>query len=684
MGTIFGALPGWWSGVSDGRALSPCIHLNEWHRLLLETGFSGCDTATPVLNSEVIPMSAFVSQAIDDRLTILRAPLKAKVPLLDVTGAGDGELVLLGGNSSLTSKLITELKKISYPHWSQHIKIARSLAELSTSRINSGTTILSLLELEQPFFKDLKDSSWTFFKSILQDSGPILWVSSGRHSQNPYANMMVGLLRSAKQEIPTLEMQCFDIDDASTIDALDLVETLLRLKALSLWRRRDGSDSLLMTMEPELTLRANGSLIIPRIYENSEMNDRFNSSRRPIFNGSGGNGVDSNLSIAGVEEGRVCLHEVPLGLSSGLNRIFTTHSLWSAVRVSRFGLMHLVLGQDHENGSRSIALTSEHSMTVAQSSEPSISISVPEGKGAAFVLLLAYHMLAAYILEGLPAGSTILILDASKTFALVLNEVAKISGLRTKFSTTSAKPPNPDWIVVHPMTTQLALQALVPSDTTSFVDFSLDSTQSSIGIRLKGLMSGGCQYHNRDTMFGARATWTPPKEHFEDMQNRLRQCVSRALASLHEHRISASSLLLDGSPPQVLPLEPDTVIHWPSSRSSLPVRIRPADTQIALSPSKTYWLAGLSGGLGLLLCEWLIHHGARCIAISSRNPMIESAWLEKMHGLGATVMVYPWYVIIIIFWSEGCAVGFYNLLHHLLTMPVLQRYDRQGSTDRVV
>ncbi|KAG4218178.1 Polyketide synthase-nonribosomal peptide synthetase, partial [Phytophthora cactorum] len=46
-GLIFGGLPGWWLGYDDGRALSPCIEIEKWEDLLLETGFSGIHTAIP-------------------------------------------------------------------------------------------------------------------------------------------------------------------------------------------------------------------------------------------------------------------------------------------------------------------------------------------------------------------------------------------------------------------------------------------------------------------------------------------------------------------------------------------------------------------------------------------------------------------------------------------------------------
>lgn len=70
------------------------------------------------------------------------------------------------------------------------------------------------------------------------------------------------------------------------------------------------------------------------------------------------------------------------------------------------------------------------------------------------------------------------------------------------------------------------------------------------------------------------------------------------------------------------------------------VCVEPVDHQPLFQCDKTYWLVGLTGDLGLSLCEWMARRGARHIALSSRQPNVDCAWLEHFRSLGATVKIF--------------------------------------------
>lgn len=186
LGTIFGAFPGWWVGAGEGRTRSPCVSPKEWDGLLRATGFSGCDTVTPVRNVHVMPMFVFVSQAVDTRVEFLRKPLSSTLSLFkDAATLGGQDLVLLGGCSSWTSKLITQLMSILRFQWRDSITVARSLDDIRSVAVKSTTTVLSILDLDEPVLANTSKSSWESLKWLLQEAGTIMWVSSGRRARTP-------------------------------------------------------------------------------------------------------------------------------------------------------------------------------------------------------------------------------------------------------------------------------------------------------------------------------------------------------------------------------------------------------------------------------------------------------------------------------------------------------------------
>ncbi|KAF3039877.1 hypothetical protein E8E12_002483 [Didymella heteroderae] len=84
-----------------------------------------------------------------------------------------------------------------------------------------------------------------------------------------------------------------------------------------------------------------------------------------------------------------------------------------------------------------------------------------------------------------------------------------------------------------------------------------------------------------------------------------------------------------------------TIIHDVVSDkgTTAQIRVQPVDHGQLFQCDKAYWLVGLTGDLGLSLCQWMITKGARHIALSSRHPKVDPAWLTHFRSLGATVKV---------------------------------------------
>ncbi|KAF3763037.1 hypothetical protein M406DRAFT_20609, partial [Cryphonectria parasitica EP155] len=640
MGTIFGAFPGWWLGAAEGRTLSPCVDLAQWDHLLRNTGFSGCDTVAPVRNSLVMP-----PVAVNGNINFLRDPLSAPVsPLGEDALMVHQDLLLLGGSSLLTSRLVGQLKSVLGHYW-RAIKTARTLSDVVSMKISSNTTVMGLVELDGPVFEDLNNSDWEALKTLLHDAGTILWVSRGRRAENPYANMLVGLVRSARKEIPTLDIQCFDVEAESALNTRQLAETLLRLRATTMWQRRDGQESMLMTVEPELIQDQSGSLIIPRVISSQEMNDWYNSLQRPISKPASIQDDQENVGIM-VDDGQgVFLRQEPMPQGGEQRRIRATHSLCSAVRVARLGFMHLILGQECLSGDQVAVLSSKHTLMFDSDRGLAMPVVVEKGQEAAFVTLLAHHLLSSMILEDLAEEEVVIIHEPKKDFAVVVAEEAERRGVLVQFTSSSTTASEPGWYSIHPASPDRVINAMIPANTAAFLDLSGDDANTLAGARLRSLLPSYCRQCSMRNMFSACTTWAPHGRQLQIVQTRLRDCVSRASAHLAGPGISTTTTVcLDAlaqtshnDPPRLSPL---SVIDWSRPASQIPVQVQDAGSQVRFSSSKTYWLAGLSGGLGLLLCEWMVRQGAKYVVISSRRPKVAESWLAKMRSVGAHVKVF--------------------------------------------
>ncbi|KAI0808888.1 hypothetical protein GGR55DRAFT_689814 [Xylaria sp. FL0064] len=544
MGTIFGALPGWWLGAQDGRILTPCINLASWDAMLRAKGFSGCDTLIQKYDGAVMPMVVFTSQAVDSRVNFLRAPLSIPMPLFQ----GDSkmvkeDLIILGGRDPRTSGLIEPLRSLLSSQWGDRI-----------STVPSKSTLLSLLDLEKPIFD-----------ACLQQANSLLWVSSNRRSENPHANMMIGLLR-------------LDFESHEQETAQNIADALLTFKAAAIWQRQDQHDDLHLTIEPELVLENDGTLVIPRIVMNQEMNDR-------------------GLCLKGLQ---LCWQKAAVSQRSSGSMVRVTHSLRSALRIPKLGFMHLALGRN---------LDSNDQLTLP--------VPVPA----------AYQLLANLLVSDAPYGATVMVHEAGET------------GVNIVLTTVSTARLNSGWHHVHPMAPDRQLLDLIPKVSAVFCDLSTDQSSRAAGSCLKACLPNYCSVYDYSSIFADSSICEPLHVQLPYLQNLLGDCISRRLAALDGLSRSIASVPLDAFNKDHggHPLD---IIEWAIPAPGITARVRPADSQVHFSENKTYWLSGLSGSLGLLLCEWMIHRGARYVVISSRAPKVKEQWQAKMRHLGANVRTF--------------------------------------------
>lgn len=640
------------STISNGQGVAPTLNLVEWDALLRQTGFSGCDRSTyePAQARDWLADAAvFSSQAVDARQTFLRHPLDHPVESeLFQAGTLIPDLIILGGTVLKSSRLVEDIKRMVSRHCGR-IRSAARLSELSHLEVSSTTTVLSLSQLDAPTLANLGEVEWEALKKVLMTAGVLLWVTSGRRAEDPFANMVVGLLRSVVREVPSLQYQVLDLEGTRGMPSPQvLAEALLRFQAETTWSKEGD---LSTSVENELVIDSENSAWIPRLILNDPMNLRYNSLKRSVMAD-----VDPHVEAVGLEpksnfSGFVVKQEPVRQLSSDTPMLEVTQSLVSAIRVAEFSCLFPLLGRSRASGRQVLTLSSRNCSVVALKDEVSVDVDLMPGSEAAFLAGVVYLILTHAIYRGLSAGEFVLIYEPPMELATVLADEASRQGISVTFVTSTPEGTEPTrnkslWRRIHPSAPSRGLSGLVSRCPSVFVDFGTSTTDLYTTNRIRSLLPVHCRRGSIQTLFSSKA-FMPPVPQSGQIRQCLHQAVDYASSKLGEGLFTGlpSTITLGslGESSQDQAISPWAMVDW-KQNTCLPMKIRPKDTQIAFSGERTYWLAGLSRGLGLALCEWMFRRGARYFVISSRNPQIDPVWLAEMLQIGATVKIASWYV----------------------------------------
>jgi len=189
-----GGLSGWWLGVNDGRPYSPCITPSRWNRALRKAGFSGVDAITPAQDLHSNPFSVIASQAVDNRMDQLRRPLNPTRSQLE-----SSTLHVLGGLQLDTLKIVDDVYE-AVGHMFTDVIIIDTLDDILDAGIMPDATVLNLLDLDEPVFKDMTPNRLKALQLLVQNARNLLWVTYAQERENPWANASVGFLRSVAAE----------------------------------------------------------------------------------------------------------------------------------------------------------------------------------------------------------------------------------------------------------------------------------------------------------------------------------------------------------------------------------------------------------------------------------------------------------------------------------------------------
>ena len=612
---IVSSLPGWFLGIEDGRVWTPTISEGQWDDLLKKTGFSGVDaTARDSDDDADYCFSVMTSQAVDERVAVLRKPLRfssitPRLSKLVIIGSISGEVADVAARSAELLKSITD--EATFIASLDHI-------EQNGLEIPLGASVICLNDLDIPAFEGMTQGRFNGLQKLFISAKHLLWITRGARGDAPYANMIVGLGRSILLESKDIRLQIVDLPVKDIPNPIMLAEALIRLACPDL----TGFQEVLWSTEHELAIE-NGAVYIPRILPNEDLNARLNSDRRTVTKSVA---LDENvLNVSRAQNGVVLRKMRREDTSAKMSQIQIRTVASSAYPFSTSDNQsaYLVLGTVVGTAKNVLTLSSLNSSVLSVPKYQTFDWENTEGTVGLF-----YNLIASLISES--------VVDAAEGRLWIhhldedLIEFVIKAARRNKidlFLTTSTPTTDERLTSVHPYINKRDLEELVPSGIGTFV-----STEISAGARLeKGFQSLLKPTVKIRRLFETTETAKSVALSF-NMSSLLRFLKLYEVGAIGN--TTASSVSLEQLSHLSGNVRATSIIDWSISQT-VSLQLHPLNHYSLFSIDKTYLLVGLTGDLGLSLCNWMIEHGARHVVLTSRRPQVDLESLRHLQRKGA-------------------------------------------------
>lgn len=251
-------------------------------------------------------------------------------------------------------------------------------------------------------------------------------------------------------------------------------------------------------------------------------------------------------------------------------------------------------------------------------------------------------LVAMAVCDPLFAGDTLVVHNAPGQFQHTINAQAETQGLNVVYYSDAAGAES----AVHlpPYLSRAKAKELLPWDVRAFVRLADSVHRASTNEQmLMDILPRHVRRTTAGSLFSVKAS---PLASSSGGQQKLRDLLQKALNYAQDkvsrnqsslHPIALEALLEQ----QVSSDGPSTIIEWNAGTSHL-AQVSRLDPGSVFKRDKTYWLVGLSGALGISLCDWMIKHGARHLILTSRNPQITPEWIKNHERNGVKVAIMPW------------------------------------------
>lgn len=622
-----GGLPGWWLGADSGRTWSPCVTALEWHELLLQSGFSGVEASTPEDDMLPRPFGVLLSRAVDDRLRLLIEPSADTSPVSDIR-----DLIIVTGTALETIRLSQAVLRILKKHC-KSITTVKTLDEVAAMKTPPALlSVLSLIEVEQPVFKELSPASFKGLKHLFSMAQNVIWVTRGAADTEPYANITIGLGRAVKMEMPHIRMQFIDFDADAKLNAYIIADELLRLQVLGSVEK-DGCD-ILWSQEMEVRVDSTGRMVIPRIKPNHQWNNSYNSSRRDIFEEV--NPHTEPVRVQEVTSSGYRLGRYTLANTSGFNvhenmvNVQVQYTASSPVPIGTTSLYPMI-GLDLSSRKQVITLSDTLGSIVQVAKRSTIPF---EGSNAgspeSFIEAMSAYLLSYFIIDNAENNANILLVNLNPAFIVHFKALAANKTINVRSLSSSPDLTGLDSTYLHPLASKEIIR------------------QTILGEICVVVYAGSSEFVNRLTRHLPNPPGIVNVHAFQARMGSASRIADAYINVLHDSVKAATQVKIDARSSIQLaesfvkvPMK-GAIIDWiTADKISLPL---PQPDSVPLCrPDRTYLLFGLggSGGLGLSLAEWLVTQGARYIILTSRNPKSDPVWVAKHAAQGTRIELIP-------------------------------------------
>ncbi|KAJ5788006.1 hypothetical protein N7457_002996 [Penicillium paradoxum] len=199
---IFGTLSGWWNGENDGRKWGPRLTEAQWDAQLREQDFSGLDLCFRDHSTDDYSISLMMSTANPPPVSRIHDDVVIVVP-------PNSNASVNNVASKLANALASQLSSVSI----------LTLSEAAAVDL-ANTTTIGLLEADTPFLQTVDATGFEQMKHVLLGSKKTLWITRGGaiDSPEPAANLIAGLGRTIRAEVPSFLLTTLDLDPLAPIE----------------------------------------------------------------------------------------------------------------------------------------------------------------------------------------------------------------------------------------------------------------------------------------------------------------------------------------------------------------------------------------------------------------------------------------------------------------------------------